>query len=663
MRIKIIDLRAPLRSMSPWVAVALLLIPFATAGYFFDDMYNSVTRGAGISQSMSLSDILREHLEEWVIRQGRLFPLGIFLGYTAWWAADNLLAAQILRITCALLNVIALFGLTRLLSPGTRLPGLVVLSLSLVIQFNPRWDGLSSFMPLNQTVMMFVLCSWWFVATAMTTISTRIRQGATFLSIVAIVCAFLTYEIGVTSVVGVGLIIWIFRERDLRFALRLGIIMMIVAAALATAYLAVRLGAQGGYEGIQTGSLSKAPLTFLSQVGSAFPLAFFNNSVLGGAKIKVGLWVVLFSLFFACWALLLFGSQTNGPKTEALEPDRKGQRLLLALGWVLVILPAAIICISGRYQQIIKYGDAYIIVYMQYFGTAILLGNLLDRLTLQSRKRWMRWTLCAIAACISSMTIAVNIARVKMKNEFFKLPRIEMEDLVRAGFLKNVTPGTLLIVDSVYPWEAEGAPPRGLCSNFFSHHQEQPVRCLGFQSLVDGAGNTPVWKGAQAMLLRRSRGSDGRDTFTLQGAGELLTATINDGQLNFTRSADDRPLVFSWLGSGFYDWEPPGRQEFVWARSQAQVRFWNPQEAPINVTVRLTLQSAVSQQIRGYLGTHSLFARSALPGQDLNLDFEMSLSSGLSVFELKGDGIPATAKGDSRSLSFKLLRINVEPSK
>lgn len=659
---KRVRLSVPLRRISPWVGVGLLLIPFAMAGFFFDDMHNSVTRGAGVSLSMSYLDILREHLREWLTRQGRLFPLGVVLGTTTWWIADSLVVAQTLRITFALLNVFVLYRLVQLLCPGTRLPGLVVLSLSLVIQFNPRWDGLSSFMPLNPAVMMFVLCSWWFVATAMTTISRRIRHGANVFAVIAVVCALLTYEIGVASVVGAGLITWVLRERDRHFALRLGISMLIIAVAFATAYLAVRLGAQGGYDGIQTGSLSKAPLTLLSQAGSAFPLAFFNNSVLGTARIEAGLWILLFLLFFICWALLFVGSQASEPEHTAQVPDRNGQGLLIALGCLLVILPAGIISVSGKYQQIITYGDPYIVVYMQYFGAALLLGTLLDRLSPQLRESRMRWTLCIIVACISSMTVAVNITRVKLKNEAFKLPRSQMERLVHAGFLKNVAPGTLLIVDSVHPWEAEGAPPRGLCSYFFSHHQGRPVRCMGYQAIVDGAGNTPGWNGAPTMLLRRSRESDGRDRFTLQGAGELLTATINDGQVEFTRSPDSRPMIFTWLGSGFYDWEPPGRQEFVWARSQAQVSFWNPQEEPVNVMVRLTLQSAVMQQIKGHLGMQTVFTRPALAGEDLTLEFEMPLNSGLSVLELRGDGVPATPNGDPRALSFRLLRMNVTPS-
>jgi hypothetical protein len=651
-----------LQRISPWGGLGLVLIPFAIAGYFFDDMHNSALRGAGIALGMSLGDFLAEQLQQWVVQQGRLFPVGIVLGTSAWWIADNLLAAQALRITFTLLNVFVFSALIRLLSRDLRLPAVVVMSLSLVIQFNPRWDGLSSFMPLNQTVLLFVLGAWYAVVLAFTTLSKRVRLGAASLSLVSAACALLTYEIGVASVMGAFLIIWTLRERDRHLALRLGIAMLLVAITFVVAYTMVRLGVQSRYDGIQAGPLSHAPFTLLAQLGSAFPLAFLNNTVLGVVRIKVGLWLVLFPLFLACWAMLLIAPQADKQKCVAINPDREGIRLLLILGSLLVILPALVISFSEKYQRIIQYGDAYIVVYMQYFGAALLLGSLIEYLALGKTKRGVLWLLCVVLASVSAMTVAVNMNRVKLKNEAFKGPRNQMERLIRTGFMKKVTPETLLIVDSVYPWEAEGAPPKGLCTYFFSHHLERPVRCLGLQSLIDSSDNGPPFKGANAMLLRRSRDGEGRDTFTLQGGGQSQVATARGGQFEFTQSSDVRPLVFHWPGKGFYDWEPPGRRDFIWARSPAQIRFWNPQEVPVNVTVKLKIQSAVQQQITGVLGGQSLFSRPAFSGEDQNFEFEVLLGSGLTVLLVEGNGVPATAKGDPRAFSFRLLGIQVAPS-
>lgn len=658
-----------MRSSLPWLALALTLLPYLYAGFYFDDVYNSVLRGEAIARNISVLDVVREQLKVWLTQNGRFFPLGVILGYSYWGIADTLFKARTSQILLVVLNVIFFFLMLRRSFKTYHLPAVAVIFLSTVFQFNPRWDGLSSFSPLNQLVTLFIFISWWIAIKAFDTRATIHGMWPIIGSFISVATALMIYEIGIIAWLGV-LVIAIFHyklKKDI--SRRLILSQIFLGALFFFTYTWFRISHVSEYEGVKTGFFSLMGPTFAAQFFSAFPLAFLSNKVIHYNSPKILLIVFFFVTFTLMWFDVLrnfMRTLHSGEYSHSMDNLITKEENLFTesryLPWFLALLltavPASIIAVSDRYQKIVTYGDPYIVVYLQFFGVALFLA-LICRQTLLSFKSNSKLVfIAALIGAISAFTISVNYERIRAMNKDFLEPRVGMERLIKKGLLAATPPNSILVVDSPYMWEGSGGG-NSLCSAFFSHHALKPLQCLGIESFLLQSNRDDLIRTREFYYLRRFFLAQDTPGIELQGGGYKITAAfMHHDAVVRDREKSDSVIIFG-LGSGFYGWEPTGKSDFAWSKGASDLFFLNLSKLPHRRKISFSIQSAVDQQILIKTQNDVPLSISMKDSEIKNIEFYVDFPVNKSIIKFHPSGNSIKTGSDSRTFSFRLFNIKL----
>ena len=107
---------------------------------------------------LTLGDFIGSQFQQW-FAVGRFFPVAIIVVSYVWDVCDTLLKYRAVHLGFIILNGLTFFLLVKKLSGNLRIAGLTIVFLPMLFQFNPRWDGITSFGPLNQLAFLLVICS------------------------------------------------------------------------------------------------------------------------------------------------------------------------------------------------------------------------------------------------------------------------------------------------------------------------------------------------------------------------------------------------------------------------------------------------------------------------------------------------------------------------
>lgn len=640
------------------LALLLALLPFLRAGFFFDDIYNSVLPGEIMARGWTLGEFIERYIKGWAIQNSRLFPISLWFTYSSWFWFGSLWASHLVQYSLALVDVVLFFYLVRRLAPAARVPWLAVLFLTAVIQFNPRWDGLSSFVPLNPALVLIVLGAWIIGLAAMEAEEPRRRTALIAAATLVTAVALLTYEVAALAPAGIVLIAWTLRARAPRAAVAMVVGQCVVSALYLVAYFYIkRLGASG-YDGVLLGSLGAIVPTFARQLLSAFPLAFVGNRVLGAAWPYLPLVLALWPLFALVWWRLMPARGTEDRPPESVA----GSPLAWMLPLLLLLFPTALVSVSQKYQAVTRYGDPYIVVYVQYFGAAWLMALALHRVLRPSLPRRRMQVLAAVLGLVCALTVATNFRRIDLKNDQFLRPRVPMEQAVERGLLSNVPPDGLLVVDSPYMWETEGTlDGLGLCAAFFSHYAERPLHCLGLQNYLKLDSLPPNLGKGGVFLLRRTTGPDGKPAVQLHGNGSRTTTSLDGKSVATVWREADSDVVLADIGEGFYSWEPTGGREWAWSAGPADLVLLNLSARQQPRVVTLTLQSPTKQQLVGSIAGAEVFRLDAQTSDPLRTEMTIPLAPGRTVVHIKPSAAPVSLNPrDPRVFAFRLLSVTVK---
>ena len=88
-----------------YIALLVIFLPFATAGYFFDDTWNGLTRGTLLYFDITIHEHFQNLFRIWTIENGRFFPVSLFAGVYGWYFLEELSQARAYQLTLAALNV------------------------------------------------------------------------------------------------------------------------------------------------------------------------------------------------------------------------------------------------------------------------------------------------------------------------------------------------------------------------------------------------------------------------------------------------------------------------------------------------------------------------------------------------------------------------------
>lgn len=627
--------------------LAICLFPYAISGFYFDDIYNSLVYGSINYGDSTFQQYLSNQLQQWQLH-GRFFPISITIISYIWSFSDSLFEYRMIHLVFIFLNCVFFYVLVRKISKSARFSGLVIILLPLFFQFNPRWDGISSFGPLNQLALLFVLVTWIFLINF-------IESGSFKLLVASLIFEFLslgTYELALI-VYPVQLLLLSFYKEKGAIISKAGVILCTLVLLI---YLAITfyliVNRDHSYDGVNIGGPSLS--AYFAQFFSAFPLSFFANTLL---PIDIN-FAVMAILIFAYTALYYFYFNNYAAKFSD-KMQINNIKLLLLIGFIISVIPPMLISISSKYKNIVSYGDPYIVVYFQYWGLALVLAIFINYFFKKSKKIAL-----IIIVIIVSITTSANLARINIKNNQFLLPRDNTKTAIKNGLMDELLEGDILIVDSPFPWEDDAN-----CAAYFGMALKKRIYCHSYESLArsESVANQIIQKqvksNSRIYLLTNEFDIKNGNIITLGSSdGRKIESIDNFGQhkrLEFLPSRSalvTRPIL---LG-GFYGWEPSEKKEWAWSKGDAKIVFYNLANKKIPVNLVFLIDSPVDQRISINYRNNLVYNNLFKSGSSEKISINVKMDPGINEFIIISSGDPvALSATDNRLFSYRLHNIKL----
>ncbi len=360
--------------------LAILSLPILHAGYYSDDIINSLTPGTIKLYHLSFWASIDVYMKVW-LNNGRFFPLSIVSTTAVFNYFSEIHQYQGVRLLFIWASTFSFAWLIRLLTRNTASCLLFLLFFPLCWSVHDVPDALVSFAVFLPLVVLFsgltLITLYYYFATK--------KSGWLATSLIFYLLDLSCYEVGLMTVILVFiLILYQTATRQEKFqAFKPYVIMTVIY--LVTCCL-IQHSDQETYNGLQMHLGSHFLTGFFAQATSALPLSYYFLAA--GNHLD---WHVLWLSFREqpLLALYLFSGTTllTAWLLPRLAMTQKNNRLLLQLGLTLLIFPALLMGINLKYQLIISMGRGYIPVYVEYIGVAILLLSAVTQLERYS-KRW-----------------------------------------------------------------------------------------------------------------------------------------------------------------------------------------------------------------------------------------------------------------------------------
>ena len=558
--------------------MGLALYPYTRSGFFFDDIYNSELNGVLAVLHLSLAQFISKMLDLWVVQTGRFFPTSIAIVYTFWTFAEDLQIYRILQLGLVIIDIGLFWLLLRKISGSLHLASLAAFFLPILLQFNPNLDGVTSFGPLNQGVLLFVLLSWLLTYRYVT--SDKVLPLSLGLAAVFEMGALTFYEVGVLVIPGlIGISFYAAASAKRRY--------LSMAVTLCTAfiffalYVWFSLHKAAAYPGSEIGSLQLIPRTFVAQFFSAFPLALLKNSgvsmFISGHFIGLLIgWLVVFTV-----AIVFFSQNLHFIGRDSTKIDSKN-KLLFIIIFSLAVVPAAILSLSKYHQEVQSYGNPQSVVFIQIFGVALFFSLATTWLMASVKSGTKKTTLILIFsvsyALIFTMTSSLNFRRILDMNEVYLKPRQKMEQMLHMGLLDDLPENNLLMIEDTFPWESGGLifSNLGACSGFFTHHAGRIVHCQTADSIIKGGVQLPDVAGH--LFLMKRDGDLGRVVVNNETMRTLAVQSPSEKPGTYTLAREKGSFSMSLMPvteGGVRAWEGVPSNRFAWAGTKGKIKFTN----------------------------------------------------------------------------------------
>jgi hypothetical protein len=431
------------------VAAALLLTPYLRAGYYRDDMLNSLFRGHLLVTGGSFWTWVQGQVANW-FGEGRVFPLAQLAGYGWWYFFPRHGDGRVLHVALTLANVALFALLLARLGAGRRLVLLSALFAPAIFQVRDYHDPITSYPPLLQLAFGFGMAGLLF----------QVRpRGARVAGTAAYALALLTYEVALVFLPLALAVAWArargrgLRERLADSARRIAGPLAVTAAYFA-AVAALKLWhvAPGTYSGTRLALKGKSALAYLWQFSGAVPLSypvFGRSGIYTGNTLLEPPWISFKTAALIAGLAALVYAVLRLPTTDRTK-DRRARGAILGVGLVLAFVPPLFVALSARYQQEIgRPGHAYLPVYFSYFGLALLIARALAR----RATAWGRASLTLVSAAVATglaLGFTTNGLAVEKMNREWKYPRLALEKALRAGLVQDLPEGAVLLFGREY---------------------------------------------------------------------------------------------------------------------------------------------------------------------------------------------------------------------
>jgi hypothetical protein len=437
------------------VALGLILIclsPIFRGGLYSDDLQNFQTRNVCRDKgSLDWIKLSSDDIKSWQLA-GRFTPVSHLLLNAVFASFGNVITYKAFVFLMNILAVFAFLLYLKTLKSGLNLALWMVFFCS-VIQFRISYhDAFTSFNGQYQLLAVAIFLSLAFYSYFLQTpkIFTLIA------SIVCFVVALLISEVSVMLLLLFPLTAWVMQGSVKSFLRSFWPFILIISAYLLYVLHLRHTGNTRIYNGLALGNDFGAMVgVFWMQMYAALPI---TNLTLQRA-IPANLWHVLISAFgaigisaiFLLTAVIIHGIRRG---KAMIDVPRNNRLLLLAIA--LAILPAVSIMPSLKYQQELRWGIGYLPIYLQNFGTAMLLSLSFQyiynaRFFAAKPLSYALISFAIIAGCISFL---FNNALVNKWSYLKGIPSEALFEAVKGGILNDCPEHSVILLQNDFYWHA-----------------------------------------------------------------------------------------------------------------------------------------------------------------------------------------------------------------
>lgn len=469
-------------ALSALFLVILMLSPMLNSGYIADDSLNSLTRGYLLERHESLFNFTYNIVKMWITQVGRFFPLAFYMSafYTI---ITNLLLYKLIILLFVILNI-ALFGYFINILTESKYLGIMAISLApIFFQMRLYHDAILGYHLLLELVFLYVITSLIFLIFYLRTK----KKKYLILSLFIYILGLMTYEIVYPFFILYFVIIYFnSRIRNLSYMIKLSLPYAISSALfiLITVFLRMYVGLQligthGGSNYIPNFSPNDFFLTLLKQIFAAFPFSYYiadPNNIFEHSIGDLGNFFSIGAISIGIAYFIIHIYCTNMIIRDELCSKRNAFSLnqLPLIGLSLLVLPAVIISLSPKYQMALVWGIGYLPVYISYFGlimiTTYVVHMIYSKLNHINKKSFqiILPVFALILVILAGTTYSNNITAVENSNLQWLYPREIVEKSEENGLFKSIPNGSVLLVDSNYPWDQPAFYRTHSSSNFKS---------------------------------------------------------------------------------------------------------------------------------------------------------------------------------------------------
>lgn len=436
-----------------FIYVAICFLPVVKSGLYADDLPNFQHRAARVQtdlqETLQRTNIVIEHWKT----NGRYTPISFIWMELSFYLFTTISSYKIFVFFMNILAVIVFVVYLRVLKMNINY-SIWLICLGSVIQYRVGFhDAYTSYNGMYQLLTVFVFATLIFQGLYFT------KQNIWFLLVAAfcfIISLFIS-EVGLLALLLIPFTAVFLKIPFKKWAISVIPIILITLGYLGyIAWLRTHMIEKDAYPGLKT-SFDLTAMTELlaKQMYASLPLTNLQN--------KSAIPIVLFHQLSNIWNLIAvfaifiigyFISKNYKLKNAAMKYNINFSTLIFALA--LMGFPALFILPSAKYQNEVSWGTAYLPVYIQSFGTAMLLALLFEYFfkSLQKAKPWYLYGLIVFITCSSAIAFLLNNALINVRSYKNSFPAQVLFEAVKDGALNNCKSGSTLILGNDFYWKS-----------------------------------------------------------------------------------------------------------------------------------------------------------------------------------------------------------------
>ena len=685
------------------IAGLIFFWPMLAVGYIGDDVGNSTLNGWLAYNHLSVWDAISIGITYWIDAEGRFFPVSFIYDNLFWHLFPNRGFEKAFQMAFVLTNVITFAVFVRLI---TRAKGLAIFAAAILFTtFQVRfwYDAILSYLvivPFTLECMLLSAIFW------MMSFQRRVWLWSTAAVAVWII-GLLTYELTYPlTIINMYLVLRYAPSRRQKVA---GVSVLCgILGMMTIGDLILRHAHQYANSPYRVALASGFFRAFALQLAGAVPLDYAWFRPFGPGMPSFGTLLlrpaVLSVLAAALVCGLVAGALWTSHLATAAKRSRNGLVDCAVIGCVLWITPAAIMALSARWQLELMPGLAYIAVYIQYFGIALIgvaLAAALLSLATRSQQGG-RWVFVAASAMVCAFlvyaTAQANAWTYAAFDPIYTSGRINIERALGAGLLANVPDGSSVIMDSSYPFNFDpsvyspnvkyllimysgkrlnGLPDATIATLCSPARPLRPcaVRSDTFRYRSVNMNSVDAWVSiAHVDAVRRvlgvpmalsdavrvyARGQERAEAVTL---GATLVSETGDGGAiyDFKHCPDvvadylpTLPAAQVTFGTGFYGPEHDASGQFEWSMPASSWRVTNPTDYSLDITLSTQATALSATTLTATVGHDQQRIRVTPAGVSVVVHLEAP-SHSTRVVSFNATGGTFAAPGDPRVLAVRL---------